>query len=372
MLIVLERPEPTKYEKHVRTWVAEHESRRGLTVTMAASGELELQIMDVLGGGFWSGGVTAQDVKYQLDRNPNAKSIRVLVDSPGGDVFEGLAIQALLKRASQDVTAEVLGEASSAASVAIMGANRIVMHTGAMMMVHRAATVSRGFSDQLRADADTLDKMTGNIVDLYVARTGKAQDEVRKMVDAETWMTAAEAVANGFADEVSPAKTKPAPAAPAYKNEGERRIENRAVPYHEYPKREDSSWDGAAAEARMRTWASSDGSGDAHTIDWAKYRNGFAWYDQGASNTFGAYKLPHHDVVDGELVTSRAGTIAAGNAVSGSRGGTSIPASDLPGVRGHLAKHYAQFAMQAPWEKKSNEGVAPRLTNINRATRPRT
>jgi hypothetical protein len=84
-------------------------------------------------------------------------------------------------------------------------------------------------------------------------------------------------------------------------------------------------------------------------MDWAKYRRGFAWYDSKNVETFGGYKLPHHDVKDGKLVTVRRGVIAAGNAVQGSRGGVDIPSVDLPGVKAHLGKHYGSMDMTPPW-----------------------
>lgn len=125
----------------------------------------------------------------------------------------------------------------------------------------------------------------------------------------------------------------------------------KAVPYSPHKPVDSGSWDGAAAEQRMRKWASSDGSGNPDKMDWAKYRSGFAWYDEKNAEAFGSYKLPHHDIQNGEMVTSRAGVIAAGNVVSGSRGGAKI--DDEEAVRAHLAKHYAQFKMTPPWEAKA-------------------
>jgi hypothetical protein len=124
-----------------------------------------------------------------------------------------------------------------------------------------------------------------------------------------------------------------------------------AIPFATYPP-VDGAWDGAAAQKRIAEWASSDGSGDKDKIDWAKYGKAFAWVDSSASENVGSYKLPHHDVQDGKLVTVRAGVIAAGNAVQGARGGVDIPEGDVAGVKAHLAKHYAQFDLTPPWEDK--------------------
>lgn len=110
-------------------------------------------------------------------------------------------------------------------------------------------------------------------------------------------------------------------------------------------------WDASAAEKRIRAWAGVDG--DKPTAEaWAKYRKAFAWYDGKNAESFGAYKLPHHDVQGGKLVVHQRGVEAAAGVVSGARGGADIPAGDLPGVRAHLGKHYAEWGGTAPWDDK--------------------
>jgi HK97 family phage prohead protease len=135
--------------------------------------------------------------------------------------------------------------------------------------------------------------------------------------------------------------------------------ERGAVTYEATPPKDTGSWDAASVVRRLRKWASSDGSGDAAHIDWNKYRKGFAWFDPQRSHEFGGFKLPHHDVVDVRLVTSRAGVIAAGEAIQGSRGGVKIPPADVAAVKGHLAKHYHQFDMKAPWEPEDKSITGP-------------
>jgi len=111
---------------------------------------------------------------------------------------------------------------------------------------------------------------------------------------------------------------------------------------------ESTNWDKNVALTRVRKWASSDGSGDKNKINWAKYRRAFAWYDPADAENFGAYKLPHHDVRDGELVVVWAGVRAAMAALMGARGGVNIPDSDRRGVYNHLARHYKQFDKEPP------------------------
>ena len=126
----------------------------------------------------------------------------------------------------------------------------------------------------------------------------------------------------------------------------------KAVGFESGPVYEGSSWDADAAVARVRRWASRDGSGDKETIDWGKYRRAFAWYDASNPENFGSYKLPHHDVVDGRLVVHKRGVYAAAAALQGARGGVGIPEGELEAVKRHIAAHYHQWGEKAPWERE--------------------
>ncbi len=128
-----------------------------------------------------------------------------------------------------------------------------------------------------------------------------------------------------------------------------RPLSERVVRFEETPPApEDREWDADAAEQRIRKWASSDGSGDKDKIDWSKYRRAFAWYDPEHADDFGGYKLPHHDVIDGELRVVWRGVVAAMQALLGARGGVDIPEEDRLGVYRHLAGHYRQFGREPP------------------------
>ena len=123
-----------------------------------------------------------------------------------------------------------------------------------------------------------------------------------------------------------------------------------AVAPHTPPVSESSNWNADEAEQRVREWAS-----DGDTIDWAKYREAFAWYDSENPERFGSYKLPHHDIENGQLVTVWRGVAAAAAALSGARGGVDIPTADIDGVKQHLSTHYKQFNQTPPWEKDKDE-----------------
>jgi len=116
----------------------------------------------------------------------------------------------------------------------------------------------------------------------------------------------------------------------------------------EYDLVEQESWDADAAVRRLAKWASSDGSGEKETIDWSKFREGFAWYDPDNADNFYAYKLPHHDIVNGKFSCVWRGVVAAMAALKGARGGVDIPNADKQAVYNHLARHYREFQKEPP------------------------
>lgn len=157
----------------------------------------EISIYDEIG--FW--GVTAAAFIADL-KKIDAKELTVFVNSPGGSVFDGLAIYNALRQHPANVTVKVMGVAASAASFIAMAGDKIVMPENTFMMVHNPMGGVFGNADEMREWADTLDKIAASLISIYVARTGKSEDEVKALLDAETWMTAKEAVDLGFADEV--------------------------------------------------------------------------------------------------------------------------------------------------------------------------
>ncbi len=107
----------------------------------------------------------------------------------------------------------------------------------------------------------------------------------------------------------------------------------------------DRSWDGAAAEQRVRRWASAEDEPNA------KYRDAHVWYDADNKDNFTAYKLLIADVIDGRLTVVPRGVMAAGNVMQGSRGGADLPRRDIERVKSHLAKYYTKFGDDAPWDR---------------------
>ena len=156
---------------------------------------------------FW-GGVSAEALVPQI-RAIKGGTIHLRINSPGGDVFAAQAIVAAIRDTKAAVIAHVDGFAASAATVIATAADQIEISDGALYMIHCGWTMAIGNASDMRATADLLDKVDATIVSQYAARTGKSAEEVKALMDAETWMSAQEAVDMGFADAVcAPTKTK--------------------------------------------------------------------------------------------------------------------------------------------------------------------
>lgn len=136
-----------------------------------------------------------------LDSLKDAKKIHVRLNSPGGDYFLGVSISNALRRHPAKVIVHVDALAASAASVIAMGGDRVIMHPGALMMIHRAWSITLGNAEDMTKAAETLNKVDANLIDVYHKRTGMDKSKLKSLVDAETWMSGDEAVQYGFADE---------------------------------------------------------------------------------------------------------------------------------------------------------------------------
>lgn len=171
----------------------------------AAANKAELLIYgEISSFSFWGDEVTPKEVNDMLKAiGENVADLTVRINSPGGDVFAGMAIYSMLKRHPANVTAYIDGLAASIASVIPLAANKIVMPKGSMYMIHRpmgSAFMER--SERLRQKADLLDKIEGEMTSLYSEKSGLKAEDIAPMLDAETWYTAEEAKASGFIDEI--------------------------------------------------------------------------------------------------------------------------------------------------------------------------
>lgn len=126
--------------------------------------------------------------------------ISVRVNSPGGDVFDGMAIANALREHDGKVTVHVDALAASIASIIAMAGSEIIMHDESFLMIHNPWTVATGDASELRKSAAILDKVAESMADIYAKKTGMERKDVFSLMDAETWFTAEEAVAAKFAD----------------------------------------------------------------------------------------------------------------------------------------------------------------------------
>jgi ATP-dependent protease ClpP protease subunit len=140
-------------------------------------------------------------ISTALAANDN-DDVTVDVASGGGDVFAASEIYTMLKNHAGTVTVNIQGLAASAASVIAMAGDKIKMSPTAMMMIHKASTVASGNSDDLGSSIDMLDTADQAIASAYEAKTGMNQGQLLDLMTKETWMTAKDAVSDGFADEV--------------------------------------------------------------------------------------------------------------------------------------------------------------------------
>lgn len=167
-----------------------------------------ISIYDVIGEDWWTGGgFTAKRMAAAL-RSVGSKDVTVKINSPGGDMFEGIAIYNLLRDHPAKVTIEVMGWAASAASIIAMAGDEIRMGLGTFMMVHNAWGVVVGNRHDMRAGAELFDGFDSAIADIYEARTGMKRAEIVKLMDAETFMGPSDAVKNGFADVIDESRNE--------------------------------------------------------------------------------------------------------------------------------------------------------------------
>jgi ATP-dependent protease ClpP protease subunit len=130
----------------------------------------------------------------------DAETITVRINSPGGDVYEGLAILNSLRGHRARIVTVVDGLAASAASFIAMGGDEIIICRNAEMMIHDASVYAGGNAEVMRKHAENLDRISDNIASIYAERAGGTAEEWRAVMRAETWFSAAEAVAAGLAD----------------------------------------------------------------------------------------------------------------------------------------------------------------------------
>lgn len=168
-------------------------------IKAAKSDENSISVFDVIGADWFGDGVTASRIAAAL-RSIGGADVTVNINSPGGDMFEGLAIYNLLREYEGKVTVKVLGLAASAASIIAMAGDEVQIGRGAFLMIHNCwvyAMGNRHDLQQIAADMVPFDKAMN---DIYGARTGLDAATIDAMMDAETYIGGSDAVEKGFAD----------------------------------------------------------------------------------------------------------------------------------------------------------------------------
>ncbi|RHW38760.1 Clp protease ClpP [Lysinibacillus yapensis] len=155
--------------------------------------------------GWFYSATSAQDVRDAL-QDVSSSTIRVKLNSGGGDADQGIEIYNYLKDLDKYVIVEVTSLAASAASIIAMGADEIIMRTGSRMMVHEASTFAWGTKQDIQKTLNALETYDESIISIYEEKTGNSRSEIKKLIEAETWMTAEQAVEKGFADRVEKIK----------------------------------------------------------------------------------------------------------------------------------------------------------------------
>lgn len=153
--------------------------------------------------------MSAAKFQRMLDEKKNAKQINLFINSPGGDVMDGVAIYSQIRRCNAHVTAYIDGWACSIASVIPMAADKIIMSDTAMMMIHHPWSVAVGNSDEFRKAADTLDSiLEGSIIPAYKSKCGDkiSDSKLREFLKDEKMLTAKECLQYGFCDEITERK----------------------------------------------------------------------------------------------------------------------------------------------------------------------
>lgn len=166
----------------------------------AKSDEAEVWLYDVIGDS-WEG-TTGKQFADELRAAGDIKTLNIYINSPGGSVFDGVAIHNVLKRHKARKIVQIDGIAASIASVIAMAGDEIRIASNGMMMIHDPWAMTAGTAEEFRKMADSLDKVRDSILTSYVERTTSTEDQLSEWMTAETWFTAEEAVEAGLADVV--------------------------------------------------------------------------------------------------------------------------------------------------------------------------
>jgi len=184
-------------EATARYWGKSLERPDWFSVRGEAGEDLEVFIYDVIGWPFDDVSNLVQLLAAEPERNVYAR-----INSPGGDVFDGLALFNALKSHRGRVTTRIEGLAASMASVIAMAGDEVQAHKSAMLMIHEPWVFAAGDQHELRDIAEVLGKISGNLLNIYYEKAGAGKRQLRQEMEDETWFTAEEAKTRNLIDTV--------------------------------------------------------------------------------------------------------------------------------------------------------------------------
>lgn len=175
---------------------------RGVFKAESSGDEATLYLYDVIVSDDYFGGVGAQTFVKELN-NLTAATIHLRINSPGGDVFAARAMEQAIREHKSRIVAHIDGYAASAASYLALAADEVVMAKGGFFMIHKAWTMAFGNADDLIDMVGLLEKIDASLIETYASETGQDAAQIESWMASETWFSADEAVALGFADSIA-------------------------------------------------------------------------------------------------------------------------------------------------------------------------
>ena len=178
-------------------------SKRGTWYSMQLAGDAaEIHIYDIIGRDWLGEGVSAKAFIDELAEY-NDRALNLHINSPGGQVFEGVSIYNALARHEPTVNVHIDGMALSIASVVAMAGDVVHIAENGMMMIHDPWTMAQGNSEDFRKEAEVLDKIKEGMISSYQQKSGLERRELSELMTAETWFSAEEAQMMGLADQIT-------------------------------------------------------------------------------------------------------------------------------------------------------------------------
>ena len=179
------------------------EVRKHCRWKMQAKGKTgELFLYDDIGPGFWDDGITAQSFADDLKALGDVTTLMIYINSPGGSVFDGVAIYNQLRRHQARKIVSIDGIAASIASVIAMAGDERSIAGNGILMIHNPWAMAFGEAKDMRKMADSLDTVRDGLLNTYEERSTTPRAEIGEMMDAETWMSPEQALAGGFVDSI--------------------------------------------------------------------------------------------------------------------------------------------------------------------------